>query len=185
MIRFRYSLEADALKRIQSAKPKMFSDVNATAVTSGSIGIKDYGQEYRYWRLSCSCGETKLQLLNYPQPRNLFTQLATLSKVYYLAPLWVNCTKCETPKLLFHPNVHGYDAEFGQASDIHGEGEESVFNTTPKEVYVGLSYKWLSGYTTESENQIANVEDYFDHICVFMQHGRKIKSVFDWRCGLG
>lgn len=185
MIRFRHSIEPDALTRIQSTKPKLLSGLIAKAITPDSIGVKDYGSEYRYWQVFCQCGERRLQLLSYPQPRSLLTQLATLSRVYHLAPLWVVCAKCKTPKLLFHPNVHGYDAEFGQASDIHGEGEESVFNATAQEIYVGLSYKWLSGYTTKSEKEIVNLEDYFDHICVFMHQGKKIKRVFDWRCGLG
>jgi len=184
MIRFRHSIEPDALKRIQSVKPKLFSGLNAKAVTSDLVGVKDYGLEYQYWQVSCQCGERKLQLLNYPQRRSWLTQIATLSKVYYLAPLWVLCLSCDTPKLLFHPNVHGYDAEAGQASDIHGEGDESVFNLTPREIYVGLSYKWFSGYITKGEKEIVNIEDYFDHICVFMQRGKKIKSVFDWPCGL-
>ena len=123
--------------------------------------------------------------MNYPKRRNLLSRIVTLSNVYYLAPVWVLCASCNTSKLLFHPNVHGYDAEFGQADDIHGEGDESVFNTTPREVYVGLSYKWFSGFKAKREKEIVNVEDYFDHICIFMQQGKKMKSVFDWPCGVG
>jgi len=175
-------------QRVAEFSPDFLSEFNTKAIKFTELGVKRYRQEdrpdYVCRQLVCKCGEEQLLLFVSSFPNKLLKRLFTGQKLTYEPLVSIQCPSCDSTRVVFDQQLHGWDAMFDDVS-MSERAQPGVYNVETSKVYVGLSYYWLNYYeqvVSENKDIGVDLENYIDHIDFFLESRKNTELVFGFGC---
>ncbi|MCV6620413.1 MAG: hypothetical protein OIF51_01515 [Cellvibrionaceae bacterium] len=163
---------------------KILSKFEASECSYESVGLRNDNNCFYLKNVSCKCGNNLLRVITTITKKTKKGLFKSKETIEYLAPIHLECSKCQTGNLLFDPQVHGWDGESGNSASLTGEDGELIFNDTPARIYVELSYQGEENYGELAEDGIANIQDYFDTFGLYVlpKEATKAIEVVSYEC---
>lgn len=159
----------DVYSKFIHKKPKCFQSFqleDAKDIKSDWV----QGPEFLSKLMLCPCGNSNL---------NVF---CSYGRNMRLAPISVECPKCNYRAEIFDPRKHGWDGENGDFCSSVGDSEPKIVNGSPSRIIVQYSYQGDDNYEDLSED-VDNLEDYFDVFAVHIADGKGyLTEVVSYEC---
>lgn len=113
----------DQLKYFENNPPACLDNYLIKATDNENLVFDGHGEETNpIFNIACKCGSEEYIVhgYNWINPDT--------KKTYFIGPLELECTKCNSIKEFFDIEKHGYDSQFGHGCySASGEGKESSY----------------------------------------------------------
>ena len=172
------------IQQLKVKKPSFLSSFEIGDVSNSILPNKwNQGESFVTKNISCLCGQKQFFLLTsqFKETVGLFKKKEVIN---HLAPVQTKCSECERTCFLFNPEIHGWSGEFNISAAQIGKDEPQLYSSASGEIFVNYSYQGEENYQDLIEDNISNLEDYFDTVSIYFKRAGSalLEEVVSYEC---
>ncbi|WP_105255824.1 hypothetical protein [Pseudoalteromonas sp. T1lg75] len=157
------------IEKITKKRPTCLEGFNVSSTDAVLPTNWNNGDSFITKQISCTCGNSQLKLLTYEfiEKKGFFKKREIVKKC---SPVYVECPECNSNKLLFNPEVHGWNGEQNENKPQLDSVGAVPFTDKAGKVYVTYSYQGTENYEEMLEDdELDNPQDFFDTFTVYFE----------------
>jgi hypothetical protein len=151
-------------------KPKCFKSFeleNSVGIESDWVSSPEFLSKF----VKCSCGNKELNIYS------------SSNGELFLAPVLLECPKCNIKEEIFTPEKHGWNGEHGDNDSIIGDADPVLRNSAPTRIVAEYSYQGEENYEDLIEDGIMNPENYFDMFAIYtVTENGQLNKIVSYEC---
>ena len=171
----------EIINKLKNKAPNYFKEFSLSEYTGQSLREWQNKEEFVSKKVSCQCGQQELLIFvtNKIQIKGLFKKKEVKIP---LAPIYLQCPKCNKQPLFFNPHLNGWDAELSQSVCEIGEGEAELYLQKSGLVVICYSYQNVENYEELIEGGFEYPENCFDTFSVYFKANGQFEEVVSYEC---